>query len=344
MEVEKVLTCILLVVFSVFFSCATPQAKPPSPLIGYSIDVTIFNNTFFDLEIFDENRIIPRLSEKIITLPAFSGELNNGYPVVYRVPLIDDIFIKLNRNENIIIKNDQRIAYIEKADFHSSLCFLVLKNFGKHTISLKNGDNYLNSLVGVNPNIYSSSPYLSPGNTYLYELNPGKNELFIESDQYRYVAFPLSTAKEGYTYTFNFDGNIAEPVDERSLNEISYNTGFSKSISPIIIDNNEYFIGTWSATAEYRKSIDTYRISFFYGGRCAVKITNNKASQETTGNWSWDGNLFKLNATFLKAPISYQRKIEWASLVNFAGGNNSFNILAKSAASSNNIRFTFSRE
>jgi hypothetical protein len=344
MEVEKVFFSILLVVFSVFFSCSTRQTKPPAPVSGYSIDVTIFNNTFFDLEILDESRIIPRLSEKTVTLPAYLGELNNGYPVVYHVPLMDDIFVKLARDENIIIKNDQRVAYIEKADFHSGHCYLVLKNNGKHTISLKNGNDYLNSLVGVNPNIYSSSPYLSPGNTYLYELKHGNNNLFIESDQYRSVALPLNTVKEGYTYTFNFDGNIAMPIDERYLNEINYSSNLIKSDSSATFDNNEFFIGTWSATAEYKKSTDTYRISFFYGGRCAVKITNKKAYQETTGNWTFDGNLFKLNAIFQKAPISYQQKIEWASLVNFAGGINSFNILAKPAASSNNIRFTFFRE
>jgi hypothetical protein len=259
MEVRKEFAFILLSFLTVFFSCATPQTKPPTSVNDYSIDVTIYNNTFFDLEILDESRIIPRLSEKIITLPAFSGELNNGYPVVYRVPLMDDIFIKLARDENIIIKNDQRIAFIEKADFHLGLCYLVLKNYGKHTISLKNGDDYLNSLVGVNPNIYSSSPYLSPGNTYLYELKPGNNELLIETDQYRSIGFPLKTTEPCYIYTFLFDGDDAILIDKRSLREIGKNEkailnfdGYPLSMRDrqIITDGFRYALQTWDVPLE----------------------------------------------------------------------------------------------
>ena len=159
MKIE--LTCVLLVVLVVLFSCNTLQIKPSTSVNNYSIDVTIVNNTHFDLEILDETRMIPRLSEKMVTLPAFLGELNDGYPVIYRVPLTGGIFVRLQRYENIIIKNDRRVAFIESADFHSDLCFLVLKNNGKQTISLKNSNDYLNSLVATDTREYSSSPYLS---------------------------------------------------------------------------------------------------------------------------------------------------------------------------------------
>jgi hypothetical protein len=218
--VKREFTWLLLGALSVFFSCNSSQIKPSAYSNNYSIDVTIVNNTHFDLEILDETRTIPRFAEKAVTLPAFLGELNNGYPVIYRVPLMDDIFVKLNRIENIIIKNDQRIAFIETPDFHSSLCFLILKNYGKQTISLKSGNDYLSSLLGVNPNAYNSSPYLSPGNTYLYELKPGKNDLLIETDQYRSIVFPFNIAEAGYVYAFIFDGNEAIPTDARPLVDI----------------------------------------------------------------------------------------------------------------------------
>jgi hypothetical protein len=106
----------------------------------------------------------------------------------------------------------------------------------------------------------------------------------------------------------------------------------------------EYFIGSWVSTVEYNRSFDTYEIKLSANGRCTVKITNDNAEQETTGNWSWDGTIFKLNAVFRNAPISYQRNIQWVSIVNFAGGSNSFNILAKPATNGSNVRFTFFRD
>jgi hypothetical protein len=105
-----------------------------------------------------------------------------------------------------------------------------------------------------------------------------------------------------------------------------------------------YFTGSWITTVEYNGSFDTYQINLSANGRCTVKITNDNAEQETTGNWSWDGKMFKLNAAFRNAKITYQRNIDWVSLVSFAGGDNSFNILAKPAANGSNVRFTFFRE
>jgi hypothetical protein len=106
----------------------------------------------------------------------------------------------------------------------------------------------------------------------------------------------------------------------------------------------EYFIGTWLATTEYNDSYDTYRISFFNNGRCTVTMSNDTAEQETTGNWSWDGQMFKLNAVFRNGQISYQRNIQWVSIVSFAAGNNSFYILARPTANAPITRFTFFRE
>jgi hypothetical protein len=107
-----------------------------------------------------------------------------------------------------------------------------------------------------------------------------------------------------------------------------------------------YFVGSWVTTVEYNRFLDTYEINLSANGRCTVKMINDNSEQETTGNWSWDGNtrVFKLNAVFRNAKFLYQRNIDWVSRVNFADGNNSFNILAKPAATASNIRFTFFRD
>jgi hypothetical protein len=101
--------------------------------------------------------------------------------------------------------------------------------------------------------------------------------------------------------------------------------------------------GTWVATVEYNRSVDTYKINFTADGRCSVKVSNDNAEQETTGNWSYDGSLFRLNAAFKNAKLAYLPSIQWASVLNLAAGNDSFSILGKTAADGTQARITFFR-
>jgi len=108
--------------------------------------------------------------------------------------------------------------------------------------------------------------------------------------------------------------------------------------------SNSDLTGNWVATIEHNNSFDTYKINLSANGRCTVKVTNDKAEQETNGNWSWDGTLFKLTATFRNAKISYLNNIQWTSIANFTDSNNSFSILGRSAASGPQSRITFFRQ
>jgi hypothetical protein len=105
-----------------------------------------------------------------------------------------------------------------------------------------------------------------------------------------------------------------------------------------------YFIGSWIATVENNMSYDTYQINLSANGRCTVKLTNDIAEQETIGNWSWDGSMFRLNAVFRNGAIAYQQNIQWVSIVNFGGGNNAFNILGRATTNGSPVRFTFFRD
>ena len=104
----------------------------------------------------------------------------------------------------------------------------------------------------------------------------------------------------------------------------------------------EHLIGTWTATVEYNRSFDTYRINITADGRCTVKVSNDNADQETSGNWSWDGTLFRLNATFRNAKLSYLPNIQWSSVLNFTA-ENSFSILGRTATNGSQARITFFR-
>ena len=104
---------------------------------------------------------------------------------------------------------------------------------------------------------------------------------------------------------------------------------------------NSNFIGIWTATVEYNRSFDTYKISFFDNGRCTVEVSNDNAKQETNGNWSFDGTFFRLNATFRNARLSYLPSIQWASVVNFAPDGNSFHIQDRTSTNGIRARITF---
>jgi hypothetical protein len=108
----------------------------------------------------------------------------------------------------------------------------------------------------------------------------------------------------------------------------------------------EFFVGTWLADVIFNENYDTYRMTLTSNGRCTVKLSNDNAEQEGTGNWSWDSKTkrLKVNVSFRNAKITYIRNIEWLSLVSFADDNNSFYILAKPMTSAPNVRFTFYRE
>jgi hypothetical protein len=106
----------------------------------------------------------------------------------------------------------------------------------------------------------------------------------------------------------------------------------------------EHLAGTWTASVEYNHSLYIYKIIFTPDGRCTVKISNDNTEQEASGNWSYDGTLFKLNATFRNVKISYLNNIQWSSVLNLAADHNSFNILGKAATNGPQTRFTFFRQ
>jgi hypothetical protein len=118
--------------------------------------------------------------------------------------------------------------------------------------------------------------------------------------------------------------------------------------APPVIDakpgEKEYFLGSWITTVEYNGSYDTYEINFSANNSCMVKVSNDKAQQETKGNWSWNGKNFRLEAVFRSPTITYLPKIEWLFPVNFDDGNNAFRILGRAATNGPQVRITFWRD
>ncbi|GHU26140.1 hypothetical protein FACS1894164_16860 [Spirochaetia bacterium] len=112
------------------------------------------------------------------------------------------------------------------------------------------------------------------------------------------------------------------------------------------LPQKELFTGTWSGDVAYGGSFDTYEITFLGNNRCTVKVIGlvgcSEISQETQGSYSYDGTIFKLNALFRNTKIPHINSIQWISVLSFTS-DASFNILAKPASTSNQIRVTFTK-
>lgn len=106
----------------------------------------------------------------------------------------------------------------------------------------------------------------------------------------------------------------------------------------------EILTGTWVANMQYNGSFDTYEIMFSGGGRCTVKITNCYVTQKTTGTYSYDGTIFKLDALFRNSLFAYQNFIQWTTVLTFNDNNTAFNILVKPATNAQQVRVTFIKE
>jgi TolB-like protein len=108
------------------------------------------------------------------------------------------------------------------------------------------------------------------------------------------------------------------------------------------------FIGTWVANVLFNDIDDTYSITFIDNSRCLIKVTSYTSSgeikQETQGNYSFDGNILKINAIFRNSQITHISTLQWASVISMNVSNTSFNILIKAISNKNDqTKVTFFR-
>jgi hypothetical protein len=220
------------------FSCASGNARKQqadtalSALPDGGVPIHVINNTWMDVEIFDETRVISRNSERNISLPRLQPGLNDGYSVTYRVKLMDDIYLNIRRNENIIIPDNQNSITIESPDFNFESSYFILKNGGRRAVSLrkdrKNSETieYIRPVLRFNrytfiPGYSGDDPYITPGNQRLYDtLVPGDNFFLIETDPDKTIPFSINRVLPGYLYSFTFDGTAAVLTDKRPLRRI----------------------------------------------------------------------------------------------------------------------------
>jgi hypothetical protein len=219
----------------IVFSCVSGTAgkkqenAATAPPNG-GVTVNVINNTWMDVEIFDETRVISRNSEKTISLPHLQSDLNDGYSVTYRVNLMDDIYL-IRRSENIIAADGQSTIIVESPDFYFEQSYFIVRNGSKQTISLRKDRRNSETIEYILPVLrfdqytsipnYGATPYIKPDNQQLYDtLVPGDNLFLIETDQYKTIPFSIDRISPGCIYFFIFDGKSAVLTDKRPLRRI----------------------------------------------------------------------------------------------------------------------------
>jgi hypothetical protein len=183
-----------------------------------------------DVELYDETRVIPQNSEKTLSLPLLQAGLNDGYSLSYRLVLHGDIVLHVRRAENVVIADGQEEIVIESPEFNPGSSFLVLKNDGPETVSLRRDRGsdlveYIRPVRGFDRYTliasYAGDPYIQPGGSRLYDaLRQGENLFLIETDQYKAVLFAAGPVLPGYMYIFSFNGTAAQLIDRRPLTRV----------------------------------------------------------------------------------------------------------------------------
>ena len=115
-------------------------------------------------------------------------------------------------------------------------------------------------------------------------------------------------------------------------------------VVPALAHADPALVGTWEATVERSRSFDTFLVTFSENGRCIVRVADDASMQETTGNWSYDGSLLRLDAAFRNPAISRVRNIRWSSVLNLAADGTSFSILGITESGGRQTRITFFRQ
>ena len=213
------LLCVLLTaLFTVLpAGCASDGTEGDSGLFT----ITVVNNSRFAIELIDDTRVVPAFSEGKVTLPRYAGEVDDGYRLTYRVNLLDGVYIRIRRDENVVVHPAQEMLVIENAAFTSSETFVVLHNKSFHTVKVRYEEGYRDSLkeAGSWQRRYGSANIAARASA-LFDHIPPRIALSVESDNYRTTPFPSIAYRPGYRYIYTFDGTMVTLVDARPLHTI----------------------------------------------------------------------------------------------------------------------------
>jgi len=193
----------------------------------------IANNTFQAI-IINNSPFIAIIDGKIIkkgeaiknSFLLMKGTLYDDWFVNYRIPLSKDVFY-LHKEKIAIINNQETVVIESPIDNSIREVYVVVKNTSKQSIELTDGmygllPSCLNGMI----NTYAAQKEynISPSNVAVYEIlteeEMQKRRVFVSQGNKSYSLLQNTSLRNGYVYTYSFDGVQVIKEDERPLLKI----------------------------------------------------------------------------------------------------------------------------
>ena len=212
----------IIPIFSLYMACNTPPVvEKLQQIANNTFQATIINNSPF-IAIIDGKTIKKGESIKNSFL-LMKGALYDDWFVNYRIPLSKDVFYL--HKEKIAITNNQETVVIESPiDNSIREAYVVVKNTSKQSIELTDGmygllPSCLNGMI--NTYAVKKEYNISPSNVAVYEIlteeEMQKRKVFVSQGNKSYSLLQNTSLRNGYVYTYVFDGKKIVKEDERPL-------------------------------------------------------------------------------------------------------------------------------
>ena len=215
----------IIPIFSLYMACNTlPVVEKLQQIANNTFQAIIINNSPF-IAIID-GKIIKKGEAIKNSFLLMKGTLYDDWFVNYRIPLSKDVFYL--HKEKIAITNNQETVVIESPiDNSIREVYVVVKNTSKQSIELTDGmygllPSCLNGMI--NTYVVQKEYNISPSNVAVYEIlteeEMQKRRVFVSQGNKSYSLLQNTSLRNGYVYTYSFDGVQVIKEDERPLLKI----------------------------------------------------------------------------------------------------------------------------
>jgi len=201
----------------IIFACKTTSVA----VLDNTFQAIVVNNSPFIVEI--DGKTIKKGGTIKNTFPLRESELYDGWFANYTIPLSNDVFYL--HKEKVQVTNNQNTVVIESPSKDNIReAYIVVKNASKQSMRLTNeaGAFAPSCLEGrVNTQYAKKEHNISPSKVAVYEISKQeemkRGRIFVSQKNKNYPLLENTTLKNGYVYTFEFNGKEAVKVDERPI-------------------------------------------------------------------------------------------------------------------------------
>lgn len=200
--------------FFLFFACKT-MTKHSVSQKDNTFNVIIKNDSYFVIEI-DNQNILPKERKKHY-LPLHDSALYDGWTVVYTIPLNKNLFYR--HKEKIKIIDNQKTVSITNPQKTTDDSYIIINNNSNQPIQFTNGHETIFPCYAegqVNHSKPKALYTITANQAAVYGISK-KEQIFISSDKNHYNIMDNTYFRNGYVYTYSFDGTSVVKEDERPL-------------------------------------------------------------------------------------------------------------------------------